>query len=161
MSAIDQFRAAIEAAGMVPPDHIESDGLLHRFSPTGKRGDSAAWYVLHSDGVDTGVFGCWRTGLQSTWCSKSDHAMTDAERQILRDQVRAAKHQRDAEQLQRQQQAGNAAMLRWQAAAPVTQHPYLTAKQVQAHSLRVGGGLLLVPLRDTAGQLHSLQTIDA
>jgi putative DNA primase/helicase len=48
---------------------------------------------------------------------------------------------------------------------PAQAHPYLSAKGVAAHGLRVegmggsGAGLLLVPLRDAAGTLHSLQTI--
>ena len=156
---LDLFRAAIEAAGMVPPDHIEADGLLHRFSPSGKRGDLAAWYVLHDDGLAAGVYGCWRSGLQATWCSKSDHAMTEAERSTLREQVRAAQRQRDAELLQRQQQASATALQHWQTAAPATQHPYLAAKGVEAHGLRMDGNWLLVPLRTTGGKLASLQTI--
>lgn len=156
---LDPFRAAIEAAGMVPPDHIEADGLLHRFSPTGKRGDLAAWYVLHDDGLAAGVYGCWRSGLQATWCSKADHALTEAERSALREQVRAAQRQRDAELLARQQQASATALQHWQAAAPATQHPYLTAKGVGAYGLRTAGDRLLVPLRTTDGALASLQTI--
>ncbi len=158
---LDPFRAAIEAAGMVPPDHIEANGLLHRFSPTGKRGDLAAWYVLHDDGLAAGVYGCWRSGLQATWCSKSEHAMTQAERLALREQVRSAQRQRDAEQALRQQQASHTALQRWQAAAPAVQHPYLQAKGVRAHGLRIEGEWLLVPLRTTGAVLASLQTIRA
>lgn len=160
-NALDQFRAAIEAAGMLPPDALHADGRLHRFSPTGKRGDLAAWYVLHDDGIAAGVYGCWRSGLQSTWCSKAERDLTEAERSTLREQVRAAQRQRDAEQVQRQQQASATALQRWQAAAPAVQHPYLLAKGVGAHGLRIDGELLLVPLRTTDAALASLQTIHA
>lgn len=158
-SALDQFRAAIKAAGMEPPDTLHADGHLHRFSPTGKRSDRAAWYVLHTDGVAAGVFGCWRTGLQSTWCSKPECDLTEAERSAQREQVRAAQRQRDTEQALRRQQASHTAMQRWQAAAPAVQHPYLAVKGVSAHGLRVQGGTLLVPVRSAAGVLTSLQTI--
>ena len=158
-SVLDQFRAAIKAAGMEPPDTLHADGQLHRFSPTGKRADLAAWYVLHDDGLAAGVYGCWRTGMQATWCSKSDTALTEAERVALREQVRSAQRQRDAEQALRRQQASHTAMQRWTAAAPAVQHPYLLAKGVGAHGLRVEGGLLLVPLRTTDAALASLQTI--
>lgn len=158
-SALDQFRAAIKAAGMEPPDTLHADGHLHRFSPTGKRSDRAAWYVLHNDGLAAGVFGCWRSGLQSTWCGKPECDLTEAERSAQREQVRAAQRQRDTEQALRRQQASHTAMQRWQAAAPAVQHPYLLAKGVGAHGLRVEGGLLLVPLRTTDAALASLQTI--
>ena len=156
---IEQFRAAIEAAGMVPPDHIEADGRLKRFSPTGKRGDVAGWCVLFDDGVTAGVFGNWKTGLHSTWCSKSSDVMTEAERHALRQHLRTAKLQREAELVQRHQEASNTAMQRWQAAAPAVQHPYLLAKGVSAHGLRIDGDRLLVPVRDAKGTLASLQTI--
>ena len=158
---IDQFRAAIEAAGLVPPEHIEADGLLHRFSASGKRSDTSAWYVLHGDGVPAGVFGCWRAGLHSTWCGKPMDSLSEAERSAHRERIRAMRAQRDAEEAQRLRSEADRAAARWSAASPNCQHPYLAAKGVQPHGLRQDGDLLLVPLRDGAGQLHSLQTIDA
>ena len=155
---IEQFRVAIEASGMVPPDHIEPDGRLKRFSPAGKRGDLAGWCVLFDDGVAAGVFGNWKTGLHSTWCGKSSDVMTEAERHALRQHLRTAKLQRDAELAQRHQEASYTAMQRWQAAAPAVQHPYLLAKGVRAHGLRIDGSQLLVPVRN-GGVLTSLQTI--
>ena len=74
MSAIDQFRAAIKAAGMEPPDTLHADGHLHRFSPTGKHADLAAWYVLHNDGLAAGVFGCWRSGRRRVGKAVLRHA---------------------------------------------------------------------------------------
>ena len=59
---IEAFAAAIAAAGIPVPDHIEGDGELHRFSANGKAGDKAGWYVLHLDGLPAGIFGDWRTG---------------------------------------------------------------------------------------------------
>lgn len=158
-SVLDQFRAAIQAAGMEPPDTLHADGQLHRFSPTGKRADLAAWYVLHNDGVAAGVFGCWRSGLTSTWCNKPEYDLTEAERSAQREQVRAAQRQRDAEQALRHQQARHTAMQRWQAAAPAVQHPYLAGKGVRAHGLRLEGAALLVPVRSATGVLTSLQII--
>ena len=153
-SGIDQFHSAIEAAGLPAPDVIHDDGKLHRFG----RGDSA-YYVLHSDGVAAGMFGCWREGLKSTWCAKSDNAMTPAERDQHKQRIRAAVAQRDADEAARQQSEADKAAIRWSAASTHINHAYLQRKGIAAHGIRQDGGTLLIPLRDTNGTLHSLQTI--
>lgn len=155
----DQFANAMEAAGVVPPDTIHADGQLHRFSATGKRGDSAGWYVLHADGLPAGVFGCWRSGLTEAWCSKADSAMTQAERDTMRQRVRDAKAKRDSDAQKRQRHAQVAATERWESSVRAEQHPYLTAKGIQPYNLSIDGAMLLVPMRDTSGTMHSLQTI--
>lgn len=162
---IEAFSQAIEAAGMAAPDVIHADGMLHRFSPSGKRRDMAGWYVLYLDGLPAGVFGCWRSGLVQTWCAKASHSLTSAQRDALRQRVRNAKALRDADIQQRQQQAQTMALARWNTASPLLAgmqaHPYLKSKGVQGFGLRVetGTDLLLVPMRDATGTLHSLQTI--
>lgn len=156
----DQFAQAMTIAGLVPPDTIHADGLMHRFSTTGRRSDRAGWYVLHADGLPAGVFGCWRTGLTETWCSKADSALTQAERDTMRQRVQEAKALRDAVLKARQEQASATAAQRWEAARPTLWHPYTKAKGVQTSGLRAEPcGTLLVPMRDTFGTLHSLQTI--
>ena len=48
----------------------------------------------------------------------------------------------------------------WAASRPAPpDHPYLVRKGVDAHGLRVYKGVLVVPVRDLAGVLHSLQFI--
>lgn len=155
----DHFAQAIDAAGLIPPDTIHADGQLHRFSATGKRSDSAGWYVLHADGLPAGVFGCWRTGLTEAWCSKAESTLTQAERDTMRKRVQQAKQQRDVTLQQRYRETQVTAMKRWEAATTATQHPYLAAKGIQPYSLRAEGAMLLVPMRDTSGAVHSLQTI--
>ena len=160
-AAIEQhFAVAIAGTGLTPPDTVYADGLLHRFSPSGKRSDQSGWYVLHLDGVAAGVFGCWKAGLTSTWCSKADNDLTDAERSSHRERIKAMQAQRAADEQQRQRAAADNAGSRWLAADTHCQHPYLTRKGVAAYGIRQDGDTLLVPLRDTAGVLHSLQTID-
>lgn len=160
MDATDQFRQVIAAAGLTAPDVIHADGAIHRFSTNGRRGDDSGWYSLHTDGIPAGAFGCWREGLQSTWCAKSDTAMTGAELDTHRQRTKAMQTQREAELIQRQQSAATDAAQRVQAAAICTQHAYTTAKGVQCHKVQIdSAGALIVPMRDTAGKLHSLQTI--
>ena len=160
-SRIEQFSTAMQAAGLPPPDTIEADGNLHRFSTNGKSGDESGWYALHPDGVAAGVFGCWRAGLTQTWCSKSDNAMTQAERDAHRQRIKAMKAQRDAEQALGQDAAAATAAERWQAAMPATTQPYLTTKGVQAHGTRLeSDGYLIVPMRDTDGKLWNIERIN-
>lgn len=158
-NTFDQFRQAITAAGLNPPDFILDDGFIHRFSPSGKRVGASAWYVLHSDGVPAGVFGDWKAGFTQTWCAKSDKAMTPAELDHHRQRVKAMKAQRDADEFARLKGEADKAFARWTNAGQADGHPYLARKGVLAHGVRQDGQTLLIPLRDTTGKLHSLQTI--
>ena len=155
----DQFRLAMQAAGLDAPDTIHDDGALHRFPTNGRRGDASGWYVLHTDGVPTGTFGCWRAGLQSVWCAVATDNMTAMEREAHRQRIQAMRAQREAAEAARQKQDADNALMRWQTAMPHCHHPYLASKGVQPHGIKQDGDALLVPLRDTAGFLHSLQTI--
>jgi putative DNA primase/helicase len=157
----EDFRAAILAAGLTAPDEIHGDGKLRRFASNGRRGDDSGWYVYFDDLVPAGAFGCWREGFSEQWCSKAPDTMTQAEREAHRQRVEAARQQREADNQVRQQYAATVAAKRWQDADQVTDHPYLTAKAVQAHGTRAQGGALLIPMRDTAGTLHSVQVIEA
>lgn len=156
----EHFRSAIQAAGLTPPDEIQGNGALHRFSTNGKAKDDSGWYVLHGDGIPAGAFGCWREGFTQQWCGKSTDTMTQAEREAHRQRVEAMRQQREADTAQRQQQAATKAAARWQAARPATTHPYLTAKGVHAYGVKTEGEALLIPMRDVLGTLHSLQVID-
>jgi putative DNA primase/helicase len=163
MDAIDQFRDAMTKAGLTPPDTIDGDGKLHRYSTDGKPSHKNGWYFLHLDGIPWGQAGSWDINGGDPvchWCAKSDTAMTQAERDTQRAQQLVMKAQRDADTIQRQQSAATDAVQRLAAATPCTQHAYLTTKGVQAHGVKVdAAGALIVPMRDTAGKLHSLQTI--
>lgn len=155
----EQFRIAILAAGLTPPDEIVADGRLHRFSTNGKLKDDSGWYMLHLDGIPAGAFGCWRSGLKSNWCAKADNDMTVAEREAHRQRIKAMQAQREAEHAKAQQQASEAAALIWKAATPATGHEYLTRKGIYPYGVKCDGHHLLIPMRDTLGKLKSLQTI--
>ena len=156
---IDQFKTAILAAGLTPPVEINDDGVIHRFSTNGRRGDDSGWYCLHGDGIAAGSFGDWREGFTQTWCSKADNAMTDAERQANRERIQAMQRQREADLVIRQTQAAHDADRRFKAAKPCTQHDYLTRKGIKPHGVKIEGDKLLIPMYDTAGTVCSVQTI--
>ncbi len=160
-SIVEQFKSAIAAAGLPAPEVIHGDGKLYRFSTNGKRMDQSGWYVLHDDGdVPAGAFGCWRSGLSQTWCSKDTQVMTQVEHSAHQQRMQAIAQQREADKAQRQHDAATTATARWAAAVPApVDHPYLVRKCIQSHGIKAEVEALLIPLRDTAGTLHSLQAI--
>ena len=84
--------------------------------------------------------------------------MTAAESDAYRQRIKAMRAKRDTDEAARQAHEADNAGARWQAAGPAAGHPYLLRKGVQPHGIRQDSALL-IPLRDTAGKLHSLQTI--
>lgn len=95
---IEQFRAAMAAAGLTAPAELAPGGRIHRFSTNGKRGDSSGWYLLHIDGVPAGAFGDHRRGFSQTWCAKDRESLTPQELQAMRERMRAAQAEREREQ---------------------------------------------------------------
>lgn len=160
MRAIDEFRTAIEQAGLTPPETIVADGKIHRFPSNGDSGDDAGWYILFSDGLPAGSFGDWRLDLKQNWCAKPDRIMTAAERADYRARCEAARQQREIEERRRHAEAASWAQQLWEQAPPATdKHPYLLRKQIPAHGLRLDpDGDLIVPVL-IDGQLASLQSI--
>lgn len=159
VDAADGFRKAIEAAGLIPPDVIETDGKLHRFASNGKRGDDAGWYLLHADGIAAGSFGCWRTGFSQTWRADIGRPLTPAEESAHRAKVDAMRAEREADEIRQRKDAAEKAKAIWEA-APVAprDHPYLARKGILAHGARLHQGALVIPLLAN-GNLHSLQFI--
>ena len=156
--ALPQFRDAIQSAGMIPPADIEPDGKLRRFSSNGKKGDDSGWYVLHGDSIPAGSFGDWRTGISQSWRADIGRPLSPQEETAHRARIEAMRREREAEEVRRHEEAQRQAKAIWQAAKPVTAHPYLVRKGVPSYGLRVKDGRLVIPMRD-AGVIHSLQFI--
>ena len=157
---LSAFREAIGGAGLTPPETILADGKIHRFPSNGDPDDDSGWYVLFSDGLPAGAFGCWRAGLTRKWCAKSDNQMTATERDVQRKRLDEARRQRDDDEQRRHTEAAERARAIWEAAplAPVS-HPYLRHKAVQPHGLRLDpDNDLIVPVL-IDGELASLQSI--
>jgi phage/plasmid primase-like uncharacterized protein len=127
---IDQFRHAMQASGITPPDKIIPDGRLHRFSTSGRRGDDSGWFVLHADDHPIGIFGDWRTGISGTWRADG-RRLTPEELAWARRRIEEAKTKAEAERQRRAKRAAELAASIWKAAKPVTEHPYLRRKGVE------------------------------
>jgi len=152
------FRAAIEAAGLTPPEHIEP-GKFHRFPGAGKGASNrAGWCKLFEDG-EGGQFGDWSTGLSETWQARKP--ADDAERRRWAAEISKARREAERQRQQAQDEAARECAQAWSNAEPApTDHPYLVAKGIEPHGARIDGGRLVIPIRNAAGDIRSLQRID-
>ena len=174
------FAQAIAAAGLPPPADVLADGTIHRFATSDRAKDDAGWYIIFTDGVPSGRFGCNRAGLDVTWCAVNRDTLTPAEKKAMAAAQAKARAARDAAERERHNRAAAEAAQVWAAATPegAGQHPYTVAKGIQPHGVRVieasearrlsptlshslgtTGPLLTVPMRNTAGQLRGVQFI--
>lgn len=156
------FRYAMAAMGLVTKDLIVPNGKLHRFRVEGdKAGSKNGWYVLFSERLPAGAFGCWKRQIRKTWCAKADWEMSVSERVEFKRRMEETRAAREAQEQKRRMIARNRATAIWKAASSASEsHPYLVRKAVRNHGLRLFKGMLVVPLRDRTGNLHSLQFID-
>lgn len=161
--AIALFKREMDSAGLSTKDKIIADGKLHRFHVHGDRpGSKNGWYVLFLGGLTAGAFGSWKSSQTHKWCAKPGNTLTKAEKRDLTQRMKIAAKARADEIAEGYKQAQRKAhnILKSATAAP-DDHPYLRRKGVKSHNARLYKGLLTIPMRDSAGVLHSLQFIDA
>src|SRR5688572_30204461 len=104
-TAVAAFCEALRAHGIVPPEHIEADGQLHRCDVDARNGNGDAAYVLHLDGLPAGGFQNWQTGSGwQDWCAKESRTLTEQERRQYRARVEQAKQLRQADTVRRRAQ---------------------------------------------------------
>ena len=173
------FQGAIAAAGLTPPDSIIADGKIHRFTTNGKRGDDAGWYILHLDNIPAGSFGNWREGRTETWCSIERSVQTPEQQKQYATLLKSMQNARHRAKKTEHDAAAEMASAIWAEATPLDDaaaHGYLVKKVVRGHGARLigtaearahcaklsyslSGPLLVIPMRNAAGELRSLQFI--
>ena len=138
---IEGFRSIILKAGLSTPNEIIDDGKIHRFSSNGKPTDNAGWYVLFTDGIAAGAFGCWREDVKINWCSVDEATLTQSERYEFNKKMAEAKKLREHEEETNRTKARSKASKIWeQSVKPPTDHSYLISKRVQSHGLKLSRG---------------------
>lgn len=170
--ALSKFAAAMAEAGLRNSDDIIGDGQLQRFYVEGDpKGTRNGWYVLFLDTDATfkypaGEFGCWKRGIQVSWCARSEKELTPQEHHEIRARIEKAREERAALEREKHEAVAKIAHRIWDAAQDqhVDQHAYLVRKGVKSYGLRVGKWqngteCLLVPVMDATGKLVSLQGI--
>jgi len=144
----------------MPPELIETDGKINRFSSDESKNDKNGWYVFHSEPIAAGAYGCWQKGINEKWQAKSHRALTPSEVSAQRIKIESIKQQRETEKLNLQAQAKVLAQDRWSKAHLEIDHPYVVAKQIKSYGVRQFADSLLAPLYDN-GEIVSLQIIQA
>lgn len=158
------FMDAMADAGIEPhADLVLIDGELLRFRAKGdKAGSRNAWAILHTHPWPAGAFGSWRTGETHTWRMKPPVGETAKARTARRQQLEQMRQARVAEHATVQAATRDRAARLWRTARPATNaHPYLKTKRVHAYGIRQLRDVLVIPARDTTGELHTLQFISA
>lgn len=158
---IEQFRAAMTAAGIPAPLEIKDDGIIHRFYIQGdNKGSKNGYYSFNYGEMAWGIFGSWKTTPLQTWCSKNYKKMKHKDLAKLREKIAEAKHQYSVERTRKQAVAANKAQCIYSNAEPVKlNHLYLVQKQIRAFCARQVENHIVLPIMDFQGKLWSLQYI--
>lgn len=154
------FRAAMAKAGLEFQGPIQADGLIHRFKAAGDTNKNS-WYLLHAGPPAAGGFGCWKRGVNETWCERREKKFSQVEWNKIRDRWQEADRQRKESERRRHEAASRLARNIVNQATECKDHPYLTSKGVAAvEKLYVqSGGQLIVPLFGQDGALRTVQFI--
>ncbi len=155
------FLAAASTAGLEIKGDIIADGKIHRCHVSGDgKGKKNGWYVLFLDGIAAGSFGSWKTGQSQIWCAKSDKQLTKAERLKNKQRMDKARVLREAEEAIVRAAAKDKAVKLWNRAGLVdAKYEYVLKKGIKPIGAKQLRNMLVLPLDDIDGVLHSLQFI--
>ena len=152
--------AMIDKGITPPPIELVYDGTIQRFK---KEGDdkSNSWYVgYRNGGFETGAFGCWKLGVNETFCSKEVSDFTPAEKKDYAIKQSEMRKLQEVNTTAKNQEAETSVNDRWSSGNLVDSHQYLSDKGVISYDLRVDRGSLLVPLFNIEGEMLNIQSIN-
>ena len=87
----EQLSSAMLSHGLTPPEHINIDGKIHRFSTGDKRTNKDGWYVVFPGAVPSGRFGCWRQAIEAPFRADIGRDLSVAEQMAYTQQQKAAR----------------------------------------------------------------------
>ena len=155
---VEAFSGKMVEKGFIVPTPI-ADGKIHRFQ-IGDKKNLNGWYCLYGDGLPAGSFGDWVTGGKFKWCGKHEAGLSDQERTEYLGRLQSIKIERERIQAEDHKAAAIQAKATWESSKPVTDHPYLTKKQVQPYGIRQDDAKrLVVPVHGADSNVQSLQFI--
>ncbi|SFL40805.1 putative DNA primase/helicase [Nitrosomonas aestuarii] len=156
--AEQQFKDAMQIAGIHYSGGVIPDGKLHRFHVEGqKRGSKNGAYVFHGDKYPAGWFQDYKNGISQTWRMDGSRCIPLA----VQKQIEAERRQREAEQRKAHERAADKAAYIWRLTKPPVKHSYLAKKRIQPHGARLYRDALVIPIYNESDQLINLQFIDS
>lgn len=160
--AMTEFADALQLAGLIVRGAPIMDGKQHRVDVQGdKKGRKSGMYIGHLDDYPAGFIRNHKSGEEIRWkASRPISSMSQTDRDAFRARIQRERDTKDAERRRQEGIVAQQATAMWNRAQPARTHPYLTRKDVAAHDVKADRrGNLLVPMRDIAGKIWSLQTI--
>ncbi|WP_300162294.1 zincin-like metallopeptidase domain-containing protein [Solidesulfovibrio sp.] len=157
-----EFALALKAAGLdLGGQEPVMDGKIHR-TPLldGAEGKLDGAYVGYLDGIPAGFIQNHRTGEKTNW-KATGHVLSDEQKAALRAEAEKRRAQQELERRAQQEKASKRAYAKFINAKEASpEQAYLAKKGVPGIGVREDeNGNLLVPGYDTAGFIHTLQTI--
>lgn len=184
--AQQQFADAMRAHGLKPQGLPVLDGKLHYVAVEGNKGreKSGAYRGFYDEGRPAGAIYNWKQGgFVGTWKAEGELVpVSAADQATLAARAEAQAVERERERVAREVAGARLAAQLLAGARPAdASHPYLSAKGIEAHGLRVAvpgqtvpvrtakgpvrnvsiASRLLVPLHDVDGEVRNVQTIAA
>lgn len=160
-SLTQQFRQAMQEAGIVYSGEIIADGKLHRFHIEGQRQSSLnGAYTLHLDNHPAGWFQDFKSGISQKWRYSGYSPITGDSAE----KIKGANRKHEAEIRQKHNAAALKATEIWQKSKLIAKqddHPYLVKKRIQPHSARLYHDALVIPIYNESNHIANLQFIDS
>ncbi len=159
---IEKFRQAIVGSGLDFSGDIIPDSKLHRVHVQGDKSRSLnGWYVLNVDGkFAAGAFGCWKRNVSEKWSNRAAGTGPPVDDGKLARQMEEMRKARNVEEYRAHAECRTWCRDNWRKAVPAeSSHSYLQTKGILAYEIKQLNGNLLIPLLDSAGQMHGLQFI--
>jgi phage/plasmid primase-like uncharacterized protein len=173
---IDAFCDAMAAAGLACADKIVANGRWRHYRIVGQKKRNGS-YQLHADPPANGRFKSWAGGPTHEWRPEGGGRIVVSPTQQAANRRKAERRRK--RDTKKKSDAAARANEKWEAATPVESHPYLARKCVASYGLRSLAmweknyrddetgewhtarlpDALLVPMRDGAGNIVSLQAI--
>lgn len=167
MRNYEDVLAQLHAAGLTGRgvDDGLQIGRVVRCRVEGDR-ERRGWYLLHEFKTDTdvllvGSFGIWHgndNGAQKIQLKKTE--VSPEQLQAMKARWTEDKKKAEAARKTENERAAEKARVSWSQGAEVDDNQYLARKGVNSYGLKqTPGGVLMIPMLDTAGKIHGLQLI--
>lgn len=160
------FEAELIRQGFdLPGPVVETEDRPIRCKVNGSKGKDG-WYHFNlfrtraGDDIGFGHFGDWRDAMTVSWSSRASQLDDTDRRQFdsqRREQAETAKIRRNELHNETAKQAANYIA---SCSVPIS-HSYLAKKKVKNYGLLERAGQLIVPLKNSTGEIRSYQTINA